>query len=32
MDDPEAPVDLFQQDHPHQLMGKGHFRKTEGKV
>ena len=29
MDDPEAPVDLFQQDHPHQLMGKCHVGKTE---
>ena len=23
--DPVAPVHLLQQDHPHQLMGKGHL-------
>ena len=27
--DPVAPVDLLQQDHPHQLMGKGHPGKAE---
>ncbi len=25
VDDPVAPVDLFQQDHPHKLMRKGHI-------
>ena len=28
-DDPVASVDLFQEDHPHQLMWKCHIRKTE---
>ena len=27
--DPETPVNLFQQNHPHELMGKGHFGKTK---
>ena len=26
---PISPVHLLQQDHPHQLMGKGHFREAE---
>jgi hypothetical protein len=25
VDDPIASVDLFQENHPHQLMGKGHL-------
>ena len=31
-DDPVASVDLFQEDHPHQLMRKCHFRKRQQKI
>ena len=27
--DPEAPIDLLQQNHPHQLMGEGHSGKAQ---
>ena len=32
IDNPVAPVHLLQQDDPHELVGKGHLRKAEGKV
>lgn len=29
IDNPITPVNLFQQNHPHQLMGKRHIRKAQ---
>ena len=30
--DPKCPIDLFTQNHPHQLVRKCHVGKTQGKI